>query len=76
MAIAAGVAVLATGLFLAPLGRLLDDQAMHQALAIAQTTAVQPQIARDLQSTLPSPQGPVQAEAEHIRKASKASTSW
>ncbi|MFC9080913.1 ATP-binding protein [Streptomyces sp. NPDC057062] len=72
VAIAAGVAVLATGLFLAPLGQLLDDQAMHQALAIAQTTAVQPQIARDLQSTLPSPQGPVQAEAEHIRKASRA----
>ena len=39
LAIAAGVAVLATGLFLAPLSAQLDDQAMRRALAIAQTTA-------------------------------------
>jgi two-component system CitB family sensor kinase len=45
---------------------------MRQALAIAQTTAAQPQMAEDLQSTRPSPDGPVQAEAERIRKASKA----
>ena len=32
VAIAAGVAVLATGLFLAPLGNQLDDQAMRRAL--------------------------------------------
>ncbi|MEV5431848.1 sensor histidine kinase [Streptomyces sp. NPDC052701] len=72
VAIAAGVAVLATGLFLAPLGDQLDDQAMRRALAIAQTTAQQPQIAEDLQRTRPSPKGPVQREAERIRKATHA----
>jgi two-component system CitB family sensor kinase len=72
VAIAAGVAVLATGLFLAPLSHLLDDQAMRRALAIAQSTAAQPQIAEDLQSTRPATDGPVQAEAERIRKASGA----
>ncbi|WP_369262837.1 ATP-binding protein [Streptomyces sp. R35] len=72
VAIAAGVAVLATGLFLAPLSAQLDDQAMRRALAIAQTTAVQPQIAEDLRTTRPSANGPVQAEAERIRKASGA----
>ncbi|MGW9401540.1 sensor histidine kinase [Streptomyces sp. NPDC055642] len=72
LAIAAGVAVLATGLFLAPLGDQLDDQAMRRALAIAQTTAQQPQIAEDVRSTEPSPEGPVQREAERIRKATGA----
>ncbi|MGW4023354.1 sensor histidine kinase [Streptomyces sp. NPDC005009] len=72
LAIAAGVAVLATGLFLAPLGDQLDDQAMRRALAIAQTTAQQPQLARDLGGTAPSPDGPVQREAERIRKATGA----
>ncbi|MEU4089598.1 sensor histidine kinase [Streptomyces aureus] len=72
IAIAAGVAVLATGLFLAPLSAQLDDEAMRRALAIAQTTAAQPQIAVDLQRTVPSRTGPVQAEAERIRKASHA----
>ncbi|MFJ3821616.1 ATP-binding protein [Streptomyces nodosus] len=72
LTIAAGVAVLATGLFLAPLGHLLDEQAMRRALAIAQSTAAQPQIADDLQTTAPSPDGPVQVEAERIRKASHA----
>ncbi|NNN33610.1 sensor histidine kinase [Streptomyces sp. S3(2020)] len=72
LAIAAGVTVLATGLFLAPLSDQLDDQAMRRALAIAQTTAEQPQIAKDLQSTSPSANGPVQVEAERIRKATKA----
>ncbi|CAL9399327.1 Sensor histidine kinase DcuS [Streptomyces sp. enrichment culture] len=72
LAVAAGVAVLATGLFLAPLGDQLDDQAMRRALAIAQTTAEHPQIARDLRSTPPSPNGPVQREAERIRKATGA----
>ncbi|MCH0561864.1 sensor histidine kinase [Streptomyces sp. MUM 2J] len=70
--IAAGVAVLAAGLFLAPLSHQLDDQAMHRALAIAQTTAQQPQIAADLQSTAPRPDGPVQREAERIRLATGA----
>ncbi|MFF4269931.1 ATP-binding protein [Streptomyces sp. NPDC001536] len=72
LAIAAGVTVLATGLFLAPLSDQLDDQAMRRALAIAQTTAEQPQIAKDLQHTSPSVDGPVQVEAERIRKATKA----
>ncbi|MFF5159204.1 ATP-binding protein [Streptomyces sp. NPDC000348] len=72
LAIAAGVAVLATGLFLAPLGDQLDDQAMRRALAIAQTTAQQPQLARDLRGTAPSPDGPVQREAERIRRATGA----
>ncbi|MCX5268626.1 sensor histidine kinase [Streptomyces sp. NBC_00199] len=72
LAIAAGVVVLATGLFLAPLSNQLDDQAMRRALAIAQTTAAIPQIAKDLQSTRPSVDGPVQQEAERIRKASGA----
>ncbi|GGQ76591.1 histidine kinase [Streptomyces flaveolus] len=72
LAIAAGVAVLATGLFLAPLGDQLDDQAMRRALAIAQTTAQQPQIVRDLRGTPPTPGGPVQRETERIREATKA----
>jgi two-component system CitB family sensor kinase len=72
VAIAAGVAVLATGLFLAPLGDQLDDQAMRRALAIAQTTAQQPGLAEDLRDTPPSPNGPVQREAESIRKATQA----
>ncbi|MFE0477260.1 ATP-binding protein [Streptomyces sp. NPDC058947] len=72
VAIAAGVAVLATGLFLAPLGDQLDDQAMRRALAIAQTTAQRPGLARDLRDTPPSPNGPVQREAELIRKATQA----
>ena len=72
LAIAAGVVVLATGLFLAPLGDQLDDQAMRRALAIAQTTAQQPQVARDLHTTRPAADGPVQTEAERIRRATKA----
>ncbi|WP_372345273.1 ATP-binding protein [Streptomyces sp. KL116D] len=72
VAIAAGVAVLATGLFLAPLSDQLDDQAMRRALAIAQTTAAQPQIAADLRSSRPTAGGPVQTEAERIRRASGA----
>ncbi|MCL8013001.1 sensor histidine kinase [Streptomyces sp. AS02] len=72
VAIAAGVAVLATGLFLAPLSDQLDDQAMRRALSIAQTTAAQPQIAEDLASTPATAGGPVQREAERIREATKA----
>ncbi|MET7321031.1 sensor histidine kinase [Streptomyces sp. NPDC005549] len=72
LAIAAGVAVLATGLFLAPLGDQLDDQAMRRALAIAQTTAQQPQVVRDLRTTRPTANGPVQQEAERVREATKA----
>ncbi|MFB7656166.1 MULTISPECIES: ATP-binding protein [unclassified Streptomyces] len=72
LAIAAGVAVLATGLFLAPLSDQLDDQAMRRALAIAQTTAQQPQVAEELRTTRPAADGPVQTEAERIRKATQA----
>ncbi|KUO03265.1 sensor histidine kinase [Streptomyces caeruleatus] len=72
VAIAAGVAVLATGLFLAPLSDQLDDQAMRRALSIAQTTAAQPQIAEDLAHTPATVGGPVQREAERIRKATRA----
>ncbi|WP_437072607.1 ATP-binding protein [Streptomyces sp. enrichment culture] len=72
VAIAAGVAVLATGLFLAPLSDQLDDQAMRRALAIAQTTAAQPQLAEEVASTPPTADGPVQREAERIREATGA----
>ncbi|MFJ8080170.1 ATP-binding protein [Streptomyces sp. NPDC096205] len=72
VAIAAGVAVLATGLFLAPLSDQLDDQAMRRALAIAQTTAAQPQIAEDVVGTPATVDGPVQREAERIRRATGA----
>ncbi|MFE1383196.1 ATP-binding protein [Streptomyces sp. NPDC058740] len=71
LAIAAGVTVLATGLFLAPLSAQLDDQAMRRALAIAHTTA-SPRLAADLVSTPPTSRGPVQAEAERIRRSTGA----
>ncbi|MEU6576335.1 sensor histidine kinase [Streptomyces sp. NPDC046805] len=70
--IAAGVAVLATGLFLAPLSKQLDQEAMRRALAIAQTTAQDPQIAEGVQNTPPTVDGPVQREAERIRHATHA----
>ncbi|MGW3245166.1 ATP-binding protein [Streptomyces sp. NPDC001070] len=67
-----GVITLATGLFLAPLSSQLDQQAMRQALSIAQTTAATPGLAHDLVSTRPSVTGPVQEEAERIRRATGA----
>ncbi|MFG2561379.1 ATP-binding protein [Streptomyces sp. NPDC048496] len=67
LAIATGVTVLATGLFLAPLSTQLDDETMRRALAIAQSTAAQPQIAESLLTTAPAPRGPVQSAAERIR---------
>lgn len=70
--IAAGVAVLATGLFLAPLSKQLDQEAMRRALAIAETTAQDPQIAEGVLTTPPSRNGPVQEEAERIRRATHA----
>jgi two-component system, CitB family, sensor kinase len=72
LVIAAGVAVLVTGLFLAPLSKQLDQEAMHRALAIAQTTAQDPQIAEGVQNTPPTRNGPVQKEAERIRHATNA----
>lgn len=67
-----GVITLATGLFLAPLSSQLDQQAMRQALSIAQTTAATPGLAHDLVTTRPSVTGPVQEEAERIRRATGA----
>ncbi|WOX21658.1 sensor histidine kinase [Streptomyces solicathayae] len=71
LAIATGVTVLATGLFLAPLSAQLDDQAMRRALAIAETTA-SPRTAAELVGTPPRADGPVQAEAERIRRTTGA----
>ncbi|MFB7544282.1 ATP-binding protein [Streptomyces zaomyceticus] len=71
LAIATGVTVLATGLFLAPLSAQLDDQAMRRALAIAGTTA-SPRLAADLTATPFSARGPVQTEAERIRASTGA----
>jgi two-component system CitB family sensor kinase len=72
LAITVGVTALATGLFLAPLSHQLDDQAMRRALAIAQTVAAEPEIADALVSSRPTPDGPVQREAERIRLATHA----
>ncbi|WP_079124403.1 sensor histidine kinase [Streptomyces sp. NBRC 110611] len=72
VALTTGVLVLATGLFLAPLGSQFDDQAMRRALAIAQTTAADPRLARELAATGPDARGPVQADAERIRRATGA----
>ncbi|MFI5757815.1 ATP-binding protein [Streptomyces sp. NPDC051569] len=71
LAVAAGVTVLATGLFLAPFGDELDDQAMSRALAIAETTA-SPRLAGELLESRPAVDGPVQAEAERVREATGA----
>ncbi|MFF3398716.1 ATP-binding protein [Streptomyces sp. NPDC002659] len=71
LAIATGVTVLATGLFLAPLSAQLDDQAMRRALAIAETTA-SPEVADELLGSQPTAGGAVQAKAERIRKATGA----
>jgi two-component system, CitB family, sensor kinase len=73
LAIATGVTALITAFFLAPLGDELDERAMDRALAIAQTTAARPEFAHRL-STDPGPSahGPVQREAEKIRKATGA----
>ncbi|OEJ94060.1 sensor histidine kinase [Streptomyces thermolilacinus] len=68
VAVAAGVTALVTGLFLAPLSGQLDDQAMRRALAVAQTTASS-RLAGDLLASRPAPGGPVQAEAERVRRA-------
>ncbi|MFJ3786632.1 ATP-binding protein [Streptomyces sp. NPDC090093] len=71
LAVATGVTVLATGLFLAPLSAQLDDQAMRRALAIAGTTA-SPRLAAGLTGGPPSARGPVQTEAERVRAATGA----
>ncbi|MFJ8691846.1 sensor histidine kinase [Streptomyces roseolilacinus] len=68
VAMMTGVTVLVTGLFLAPLSGQLDDQAMRRALAVAQTTASS-RLAGDLLASRPAPDGPVQAEAERVRRA-------
>ncbi|MFD8569010.1 ATP-binding protein [Streptomyces sp. NPDC059639] len=70
--ITTGVLLLLTGLFLQPLRTQLDDQAEHQALAIAQTTAADPDIVAGLLTTGPDPRGPVQRQAERTRAATGA----
>ncbi|MFE7578018.1 MULTISPECIES: sensor histidine kinase [unclassified Streptomyces] len=70
--ITTGVLLLLTGLFLQPLRTQLDSQAEHEALAIAQTTAADPEIATGLLSSTPDPAGPVQQQAERTRKATGA----
>ncbi|MEU9015023.1 sensor histidine kinase [Streptomyces sp. NPDC048479] len=72
LAITIGVILLTTGLFLAPLSSQLDEQAMRQALSIAQTTAADPEITHELLTTEPSRNGPVQQRAERIRHATGA----
>ncbi|MBO8187113.1 sensor histidine kinase [Streptomyces spirodelae] len=72
LALTTGVTALATGLFLAPFSSEIDDQATSRALAIARTTTADPQITRELLTTAPSPTGPVQRDAERIRKATGA----
>lgn len=72
LTIITGVTALVTGLFLAPLSDQLDDQAMRRALAIAQSTAAQPQVASSLLTTAPAPDGPVQTVAERIRRSTGA----
>ncbi|MEU3977861.1 sensor histidine kinase [Streptomyces bacillaris] len=72
LAIITGVTVLVTGLFLAPLSTQLDDEAMRRALAIAQSTAADPDVAEDLRTSEPSALGPVQSAAERIRRATGA----
>ncbi|MEE4418565.1 sensor histidine kinase [Streptomyces bugieae] len=67
-----GVMVLATSLFLAPLSSELDDQAMRRAQSIAQTTATDPALPRELTTTPPDRHGPVQTAAERIRRATGA----
>ncbi|MET8472138.1 sensor histidine kinase [Streptomyces sp. NPDC006422] len=70
--ITTGVLLLLTGLFLQPLRDQLDDQAEHQALAIAQTTTSEPAIASGVLSTAPEADGPVQRQAERTRRATGA----
>nr|WP_240965375.1 ATP-binding protein [Streptomyces zingiberis] len=72
LVITTGVMVLATALFLAPLSSELDAQATSRALSIAQTTAAVPDIPLGVTSTPPTPGGPVQEEAERIRRATGA----
>ncbi|WP_310727843.1 sensor histidine kinase [Streptomyces sp. N2A] len=67
-----GVMVLATSLFLAPLSSELDDQAMRRAQSIAQTTATDPDLPREITTTPPDRHGPVQTAAERIRRATGA----
>lgn len=74
LAIITGVTALVTGLFLAPLSAEFDDRATQRALAIARSTAVQPELHRLLRSPAgPSRDGPVQERAERVRRTTGAS---
>ncbi|MGI5349669.1 sensor histidine kinase [Streptomyces sp. CA-250714] len=77
LALVVGVTALVSGLFLAPLSDQLDRQAMRRALAIAQTTAARPGLAAELTDAAeaaerPSARGPLQTEAERVRRATGA----
>ncbi|MEO3761770.1 sensor histidine kinase [Streptomyces sp. B5E4] len=72
LALATGVTILAAALFLAPYSDELDRQVMRRAMAIAQSTAVEPGLAEALLTTPAEPEGPVQRRAERIRKATGA----
>ncbi|MFC7218593.1 ATP-binding protein [Streptomyces polyrhachis] len=72
LALTTGVTLLTAALFLAPLSAQLDDQAMRRALAIAQTTAAEPGMARQLVTARPVPGNPVQRDAQRIRRATGA----
>ncbi|HZG02696.1 MAG TPA: sensor histidine kinase [Streptomyces sp.] len=72
LATVTGAVALATGLFLAAFGDELDDQAMRRALAIARAVAAEPRFAEGVQTTPPSPDGPVQTAAERVRRATGA----
>jgi two-component system CitB family sensor kinase len=72
LAIAAVVSGLAAVLFLAPLGDQLNREAMNRALAIAQSTAADPEIALGVADGDLSPGNPVQRAAERVRRATGA----
>ncbi|WP_326798932.1 sensor histidine kinase [Streptomyces sp. NBC_01808] len=72
LALATGVTILAAALFLAPYSDELDRQVMRRAMAIAQSTAVEPGLAEALLTTPADPEGPVQRRAERIRRATGA----
>lgn len=72
LAIAAAVSVLTAAFFLAPLSDQLDREAMNRALAIAQSTAADPDIALGVQHASLSRHSALQREAERIRLATGA----
>lgn len=74
--ITTGVLLLLTGLFLQPLRTQLDSQAEHEALAIAQTTAADPEIATGLLSSTPIRPGPCSSRPNAPGRRRAPSMSW